>query len=504
MSFAAPLIAQDVTLTSRDGSVEIPGTLLGYDGEFYRIRSIYGELTLDGSGVLCTGPGCPDLDTFVANIRISGSSVIGEHLIPELIQAFAKQHEFSVDVHRADAGKIFELSEIATGQSAARFTVTLSTSSEGFADLLTEEADIAMSMRDSLPQEDEHGIKAGFGSFSDPGHSQVIALDALVPVVSPKNPVHDISPENLAMVFAGEITNWNILGGLDAPIILHLQSKDSGLLHGFNRQIMASPGRQLADNIYRHPTTDELVLAVAKDPFAVGLSTLSKHAGIRQLHLVGGCGFRALAEPQAIKSDDYPLNLPMYLYVRSRRLPAIGREFLRFNRSPDAQTAVLRAGFIDQTISRTAIGQQGNRLANAIHAAGDEIKLPELKRLVGAMDGARRLSVTFRFDDGSSRLNAQSRSNIALLAHALETGGISAKNLIFVGFSDGEGSADANQKLSKNRAASVRTAVLQQAAAADPGRVSIGIEGFGEALPMACDDTDWGRQINRRVEVWVR
>ena len=28
--------------------------------------------------------------------------------------------------------------------------------------------------------------------------------------------------------------------------------------------------------------------------------------------------------------------------------------------------------------------------------------------------------------------------------------------------------------------------------------------GFGEALPMACDQVAWGQRINRRVEVWVR
>ncbi len=54
-------LAQDVTLTSHDGAVEISGTLRGFDGEFYRVDTIYGELTVDGSGVVCEGPGCPVL-----------------------------------------------------------------------------------------------------------------------------------------------------------------------------------------------------------------------------------------------------------------------------------------------------------------------------------------------------------------------------------------------------------------------------------------------------------
>jgi phosphate transport system substrate-binding protein len=35
-------------------------------------------------------------------------------------------------------------------------------------------------------------------------------------------------------------------------------------------------------------------------------------------------------------------------------------------------------------------------------------------------------------------------------------------------------------------------------------RVDISVAAFGEALPMACDDSAWGREVNRRVEVWVR
>ena len=58
-------VAQDVTLSSRDGKVELSGTLLGFDGEFYRLETQYGELTVDGSGVSCEGPGCPNLQDFV-------------------------------------------------------------------------------------------------------------------------------------------------------------------------------------------------------------------------------------------------------------------------------------------------------------------------------------------------------------------------------------------------------------------------------------------------------
>ena len=70
------LLAQDVTLTSPDGQVELSGTLLGFDGEFYRIETVYGELTVDGSGVRCEGPACPNLQDFVAEVSLSGSRML--------------------------------------------------------------------------------------------------------------------------------------------------------------------------------------------------------------------------------------------------------------------------------------------------------------------------------------------------------------------------------------------------------------------------------------------
>lgn len=498
--------AQDVTLTSRDGSVEIVGSLIGFDGEFYRVDSVYGMLTVDGSGVICTGPGCPDLSAYVANIRISGAPTIGAALLPALIEAFAINQDYESErIVENDRSFTYVLTETSEDRVAARFHINSTSSDEGFADLLSEEADIAMSLREVLPDEVARGEEAGLGRFTLPSQNRVLGLDGLVPVVSPRNSVLEISPDDLARVYAGTITNWQDLGGIDAPILLHALENNSGVTNIFLEKIVLPAGLNFSGDIMRHPSNVDLVEVVARDPFAIGLTTLSELGNTRPLTLVGGCGFKSSAVPEALKSEDYPLTAPLFLYLKGgRRLPAIGREFMRFIQSPAAQIAVLRAGFVDQAIARTPINRQGERLVNAIRNAGDEISLEDLQAMVTDLEGARRLSVTFRFQDGSSTLDAQSRSNIVLLAHALETGTIGSNDLTFVGFSDGQGPAEANQRLSRQRAESVMDAVLREAATVDQTQVRLSARGYGEAMPMACDDTDWGRQVNRRVEVWAR
>jgi phosphate transport system substrate-binding protein len=436
---------------------------------------------------------------------MAGDPVIAERLMPALIEAFSQQRGYYLTQSGADRHAVtLELRESTSDRAAAEIEIHSSSSDEGFADLLAEEADIVLSSRALNPEELALAKDAGFGSLSTPSRNRVIALDALVPVVSPRNGIQEISPEDLAGVFSGRISNWRDFGGVDAPIELHMRQPGAGAMAVFKNRIMDPASAEFAENISRHETDRALVDAVSRNPFAIGLTSLSELGNARPVALTGGCGFNANATPEALKSDDYPLTAPMFLYLRPGRLPAVGREVLRFLDSPAAQIAILRAGFVDQAFSRTPVNRQGNRLANAIRSAGDEVSLADLQRLVAAMDGARRLSVTFRFDGGSTDLNAQSRSNIALLARALETGTLGAKELVFVGFSDGQGPADANQKLSRQRAASVRNAVRAEATTADLSRVRLRVEGFGEAMPMACDENEWGRQINRRVEVWVR
>ena len=502
---ASRAVAQDVTLTSRDGNVEIVGTLLGFDGEFFRVDTKFGELTIDGSGVLCDGPGCPSMTNYVAEIVFSGSSSMAEVLLPALIEGFALRNGLqTARVSQKDVGFEYSLLDAVNRAPVARFTFRVTNTDEGFADLLADEADVVMALREIRLDERKHAYAAGMGDMTGPNRSRVLALDAMVPVVAPGNPVRRISTPQLVQVFVGQISNWADLGGPDAPISLHLPAEGSGLAQAVEDRLLMPGKVGLADAVIRHDRSSALARAVATDPFAIGLASFAETGAAQALTLTGSCGFSLSASRRTIKTEDYPLTSPMFLYLPARRLPKLARAFLAYSGSPAAQLVIRRSGFVDQAPEQIEVNAQGDRLANAMQVAGEEVPLAELQRMISLLVPMARLTTSFRFETGSARPDAQSRANITQLARALETGIYDGKRLVFVGFSDGDGAANGNQRIARKRAQAVRDAVVKTAETANLERVKIEVEAFGEALPMACDDSDWGRQVNRRVEVWVQ
>lgn len=499
--------AQDVTLTSRDGDVTITGDLLGFDGEFYRVDSIYGELTVDGSGVLCDGPGCPNLRAYVAEATFSGAPTIGRVLMPALIEAFALRE--GLDLTRdnpsgTEADVAYTLADPGTGDTRGRVYIRLTNTDEGFADLLAGEADMAMALREVTRAEAIRGREVGLGDLRDARRSRVLALDALVPLVSAGNPVTSIATPELADILSGDVADWVSLGGADAPIAVHLHDAATGLGQLTERQMLRGGDAEISASAIRHSGGEALSLAVAKDPFAIGIGSRSEMGLTFELALTGDCGFGMTATRRAVKTEDYPLTAPMFLYLPARRLPKLMREFLAFTREPAAQLVVRRAGFVDQLPEEIAIDDQGDRFANAVLRAGEDVNLMDLQRMVRVLSPLKRLTTTFRFEPGSARLDAQSRSNVDSLARALESGFYDGRRLIFVGFSDGEGPASANRTIALSRADAVLEAVIRTAETAQLDRLKLETEAFGEAMPMACDDSEWGRRANRRVEIWVR
>lgn len=498
-------IAETVTLSSPTGSFEMRGTLLGFDGEFYRLDTEHGVLSLDATRVECAGADCPDLETFVPKVTFSGARALGETLLPALIETFASRNGFSVTREVVDDLTFsYELASRETGAVAGRFDFRLTSSDEGMADLLAEVADIALSLREATPAEITAGQGTLLGDLNGRGRSRIIALDGIVPLVSVGNPLDEISLSELRAIFSGEVTRWSALTGQDQPIALHLRDDASGQAQAFLTRVMGQ-GTALSPRITRHDSNASIADAVAQDPLALGIGSYSEMGNAVPVALKGPCGFASVASETSLKTEDYPLTAPLFAYLPNYRLPTIARRFLAYVNSPAAQPVIRRAGFVDQFPQAIPLDAQGHRFATAIARAGEEIGLLDLQRLVRVLADMTRLTLTFRFEDGAAQMDPQSRSNVALLAEALERGVFDDRTLVFVGFSDGQGPASQNRRLSRDRARAVREAVLRVAHVGPGGTLpKLEIEAFGEAMPMACDETEWGRSVNRRVEVWLR
>ena len=101
------------------------------------------------------------------------------------------------------------------------------------------------------------------------------------------------------------------------------------------------------------------------------------------------------------------------------------------------------------------------------------------------------------FDVNESTLRAAAQQNLSDLADSLEE--YEGTDVLVVGHTDATGAAEYNQELSERRADSARTYLL--GAGLDPERVTA--MGMGEEEPIDTNDTDSGRQANRRVEVAI-
>ena len=138
--------AQDVTLTARDGSLSIDGQLIAFDGEFYRVDSRYGPLTLDGEGVICEGPGCPDLTATLAVLRISGAGDPGNRLLPGLFEAYARTRGLTIETTPEGTGFRSAITDPATGQALAQISFAPAAPEAARNALMRGEADLVVSL----------------------------------------------------------------------------------------------------------------------------------------------------------------------------------------------------------------------------------------------------------------------------------------------------------------------------------------------------------------------
>jgi phosphate transport system substrate-binding protein len=474
-----PALAQDVTLTARDGGLSIDGTLIAFDGAFYRIDTQYGAVTVDAEGVVCSGPACPDLTAPFAAIRIAAASPYSDRLLPRLIEAFVADRGYQREAAPSADGWSVTVMDGTAERRLATFTlVPVGDGAAGQA-VLGGLADAALA-----------------AAVTDGLNTRTLATEAIVPVVAPDNPLPRITTRDLARILTGDVTNWAEVGGIDMPIALHALPPDADL----QVAISARLGREVEAAV-THPTMADLIDAVAQDPYALALTVGIQAAPARALTLTDSCGFVLDPAPLHVKAGDYPLTLPFHALTPPRRLPLILREFLDYAGSTQAQPAIADAGFVARVPEETALLTDDGRLAAAVKAAADTDTMAGLKALGTAMEDARRLSLTFRIDPDTGALDPLSRQNLTDLATYLEAGLYDHQSLLLAGFSDGEDGDEAALAAAQDAADQLSAALAE---AAPDSTVPVAVQSFGDVLPVACDTTPIGRQLNRRVEVWLR
>ncbi len=111
---------------------------------------------------------------------------------------------------------------------------------------------------------------------------------------------------------------------------------------------------------------------------------------------------------------------------------------------------------------------------------------------------AVRLTNDILFDFNSYSLRPESRDTLRELANNFRQ--YPDEEISVEGHTDNVGSDDYNQRLSEQRAGSVRDYLVDQGV--PDGRVTAA--GFGKSQPKTSNDTPEGRQLNRRVEIHIR
>ncbi len=300
------------------------------------------------------------------------------------------------------------------------------------------------------------------------------------------------------------MVNWRDIGGPDAEINLYVTVNDESFSTALNSSLLRLPALGIASRAIQKKRLSEVSDATANDPFGIGLTSFSNIRNTHALSLLGTCGIYNLPTVFGLKSGEYPLVYPLTLFKAKARLPVAAREFLEFAETEQAQKVIASFGYVDMGISRLPVNRQGIRLANSFMRGGTEVPFSDIQEMMGLINGAERLSTTFRFKPGSKALDSASLKNAERLVEGLILGNYADKVVHLVGFTDSAGGSAQNKVLAKQRAQNVQKAIMAAAPDGSLNAVDFQISGFGEASPLACEDKEAGKQINRRVEIWIK
>ncbi|VVN19582.1 hypothetical protein PS664_04232 [Pseudomonas fluorescens] len=413
-------------------------------------------------------------------LRIQGSNTIGAALAPALAKGLM-EYQGLQGVHIEPGEGANERRVIGKTRQGKTVTIDVAAhgSSTGFAALKKTSADLAASSR---PIKDSELVDLEpLGDLKSPEAEQVIAIDGLAIILNPQNPLNTLNTEQLAQIFNGEISTWEALGGIGGAIHLYARDDQSGTYDTFKELVLRLRGKPLASSAQRFESSEQLSDAVSQDPQGIGFIGLPYVRQSKAVAIVDGDSQPMLPLNSLIATEDYPLSRRLFFYLPPSGHNPWAKALVDFAQSSKGQAIVAASGFIAQQVQAMAVEPRPT--------------MPDDYQAI-ARD-AQRLTVNFRFEEGSASLDNKARQDVQRVVAYLKSHDKLDKQVTLVGFGDAKNDPQRAALLSKLRAMAVRRELVRN------GVVLRDIRGFGAQMPVAANTADEGRIKNRRVEVWV-
>ena len=189
--------------------------------------------------------------------------------------------------------------------------------------------DIGLSSRALKDEEKAGGLK-----------ETVLAYDGIAIIVNPENPVNDLTLDQIAKLYTGEITNWKDVGGNDAEVVLIGREAASGTRDGFESITGTKDKCQYRQEL---TSTGDVITAVSQNPDAIGYASLASiKDSVKALNVDG-----VTPSETTVKDGSYKVQRPFVLVtVEGKELTPVAQKFFDYITSPDAAAIIAKAGAV--------------------------------------------------------------------------------------------------------------------------------------------------------------
>ena len=189
--------------------------------------------------------------------------------------------------------------------------------------------DIGLSSRALKDEEKAAGLK-----------ETVLAYDGIAIIVHPDNPVSDLTIEQIAQLYTGEVTNWKDVGGNDAEVVLIGREAASGTRDGFESITGTKEKCQYRQEL---TSTGDVITAVSQNPDAIGYASLASiKDSVKALNVDGVPPSEA-----TVKDGSYKVQRPFVLVTaEGKALTPVAQAFFDYATSSDAAAIIAKAGAV--------------------------------------------------------------------------------------------------------------------------------------------------------------